>query len=151
MESNKVLMAWKSPTGLGAIQRGEEVKLARQLTSIDIAEKRVAKIEGQLLQASKVEGIAKGLVQQLEKRYNAALNAYDTTLKAFGEEESGYPKYTGEGKFELEGMERKPSIWKRMGQFFGGLGGGEGQVPGPPEAGGFESPEAVARLWNRGS
>jgi hypothetical protein len=145
MEHNKMLMAWKSPGGLSAIETGKYRELQQREAQLDRAEKRVAKIEGQILQASKVDGIPKGLVQQLENRYNAAVKAYDTMLKGVNEPESGYPKYTGKGKFELEGMEKEPSIWKRMGQFFGGLGGGEGQVPGPPEAGGFESPEAVAQ------
>ena len=144
-QHNKMLMAWKSPSGLSAIETGKYRELQQREANLDRAEKRIANIEKQILAASKVEGVPKGLVAQLEKRLNSSITAYDTMLKNAGQPESGYPKYTGEGKFELEGMEKKPGILARMGEFLRGLGGGEGENVPPPTPSGFESPESVAQ------
>jgi hypothetical protein len=140
-EHNKMLMAWKSPAGLQAIETGKYREQQARHVEVDRAEKRVANIEKQILQASKVEGVPTGLVQQLEKRYNSAVKQLDTLLTSTeGGVESGYPRYTGKGKFELEGIEKEPGFWSRL--FKRTKETGEAIPPVP--TGEFETPEEVA-------
>lgn len=110
IESNKMLMAWKSPAGLSAIETGKYRESAEKEKGIDRAENRVAAYGKQLAAAHKAEA-PKGLVMQLEKSYNAAVSNLD---KLLGEgQESGHGKYTGKGKFELAGMAKEPGMFSR--------------------------------------
>jgi hypothetical protein len=137
-QHNKMLMAWKSPAGLSAIETGKYREYQQQQAGIDRAEKRVANLEKQLLQAFKAEA-PKGLLMQIEKRYNSSVGQLDTLLKKQeGGAESGYPKFTGEGQMKLEGLPEKRGIFGKIKDWFTKEPGqvsptGPGQVTEPVE------------------
>jgi hypothetical protein len=136
-QHNKMLMAWKSPAGLSAIETGKYREYQQQQNNIDRAEKRVSNLEKQLLQAFKAEA-PKGLLMQIEKRYNASVGQLDTLLKNSEAAESGYPKFTGEGRMKLEGIPEKRGIFGKIKDWFtedreGAAPAGPGQVTEPVE------------------
>jgi hypothetical protein len=131
-EHNKMLMAWKSPAGLSAIETGKYRESTEKARSIDQQEKRVANLEKQLLAAHKAEA-PQDIIKHYELAYNRAADALDGKL----EEPSQLPRYTGEGKFKLkikEG-EEKPGVFAGIKDWFR-------SVESTPQ--GFETPEEVA-------
>jgi len=128
-EHNKMLMAWKSPAGLSAIETGKYREFQQREAGIAKAQDRVNKIEAQLIKlATSKEKAPKTLMIALEKRYNQAVK----DLEKRSEEDSGYPLYTGEGKLKIEGYEEPPGKLRRAAGYVGGLikEGGEAVVGG---------------------
>ncbi|MHA2084578.1 MAG: hypothetical protein ACXAB9_10965 [Candidatus Thorarchaeota archaeon] len=135
-EHNKMLMAWKSPAGLSAIETGKYRESTEKARVVDQKEKRVANLEKQLLAAHKAEA-PQDIIKHYEQSYNRAADSLDQSL----DEPSMLPRYTGEGKFKLKikaGEEPGPGIMSRIKGWFQG---GEGP---PAAAEGFETPEQVA-------
>lgn len=135
---NKMLMAWKSPQGLAAIETGKYREFQQKATEIERAQNRVNKLEQTLVKmGTSKETPPKQLMIALEKRYNKAIEQ----LEKLTDEDSGYPKYTEKGKLEIEGYEEPPGFFSRL------LGGardiGEAAIRGGAEIMGAEVPEAA--------
>lgn len=136
MEHNKMLMAWKTPSGLSAIETGKYRESQERYRNIDRSEARVANYGKQLLAAFKAEA-PKGMIQQLESSYNKSVEQLD---KLLGEGmESGYPKYTGKGKMAIEGMEKEPGFFSKL---LSGFKDKAQELP-PIPAEGFQTPEEL--------
>lgn len=111
---NKMLLAWKSPAGLSAIETGKYREFAQKQADIERAEKRVENLGKQLATVAKMEDAPPGLVKTLESQYNRAIDQLDALLPK--DSKSELPKYTGEGRFqlEIERAEKGPGIIDRL-------------------------------------
>jgi len=136
---NKMLMAWKSPQGLAAIETGKYREFQQKSTEIERAQNRVNKLEQTLVKlGTSKETPPKQLMIALEKRYNKAIEQ----LEGLTEEDSGYPRYKETGKLEIEGYEEPPGFFSKV------LGGardiGEAALTRGGEILGQQVPEAMS-------